>query len=128
LEFVSGPEAGNWNYGIFELSHDHLRICLNMGGHNRPPAFSTAPGSHCALETLRRASAARPDAVAGGTPQPRPERVAPEVMATEFGHVDSPTLARLQGRWTSVRLAQDGNELPSETATAGRRVATRNEI
>jgi uncharacterized protein (TIGR03067 family) len=128
FEFVSGPEAGNWNYGIFELAGDSLKICLDMGGQNRPPAFRTTPGSHCALEILRRASATRPDSVTGGTPQPPPERLAPEAIAVEFAYVDSPTLARLQGEWTSVRLVQDGNELPSNMATAGLRVATKNEI
>lgn len=103
-------------------------ICLDMGGHNRPPAFRTTPGSHCALEILRRASAARPDSVTGGTPQPPPERLAPETIAVEFAYVDSSTLARLQGQWTSVRLVQDGNEIPSGMATTGERVAIKNEI
>jgi uncharacterized protein (TIGR03067 family) len=128
IEFVSGPELGNWNYGIFELAGERLTICLDMGGHDRPPAFRTTQGSHCALEILRRASAARPDSVTGGTLQPRPERVAPETIAVEFAYVDSPTLARLQGQWTSVRLVQDGNELPSGMATTGHRIATKNEI
>jgi muramoyltetrapeptide carboxypeptidase len=43
------------------------------------------------------------------------------LSSNEFAYVDSPTLARLQGQWTSVRLVQDGNGLPLEMATAGRR-------
>ena len=48
IEFVAGPEAGNWNYGIFRLSGDRLQICLDMTGKGRPKAFHTAPNSNCA--------------------------------------------------------------------------------
>jgi uncharacterized protein (TIGR03067 family) len=128
IEFFSGPEAGNRNYGIFELDGDRLTICLAMGGQNRPPAFRTSPGSHCALESLHRVSSTRPHAVDGGTPQPSPERLTPEAIAEQFAYVPSPTVARLQGEWTCVRLVQDGSELPSNMAGAGRRTAVKNEI
>ena len=128
IEFVSGPEKGNWNYGIFELNDERLKICLDMGGTLRPPGFRTSPGSHCALEVLHRASAVRPDSVTGGAPPPTPERLAPETIAVEFAYVDSPTLARLQGEWASVRLVRDGNELPSAMAATGRRIAAKNVI
>ena len=54
IEFVSGPESGNWNYGIFELAGDRLMICLDMGGHNRPPEF----GRHRAVTVLWKSFAA----------------------------------------------------------------------
>jgi uncharacterized protein (TIGR03067 family) len=128
IEFVSGPEAGNWNYGIFELDGDRLTICLAIGGQKRPPAFRTSPGSHCALETLHRVSSSRPLAVDGGIAQPRPERLTPEAMAEQFAYVESLTLNRLQGVWNSVRLVQDGSEIPANMLGAGRRTAVKNEI
>ena len=128
IEFVSGPEAGNWNFGIFYLDGDQLKICLNMVGKNRPSAFQTAAGSYQALEFLRRASVARPPTVTGGTRQPRPQPIPPESIDVQFAHVDSPTLARLQGLWTSVRLVQDGKDLPNDFLKTGQRLATKNEI
>jgi uncharacterized protein (TIGR03067 family) len=68
IEFVEGPEAGNWSYGIYELDGDRLTICLGLTGVSRPEAFKTSAGSGHALEQLRRASAERPKAVSGGTP------------------------------------------------------------
>src|SRR5438270_176233 len=68
LEFVAGPEAGNWNYGIFRLTGDQLEICLDLNGKPRPREFRTSSGSGRACETLQRASHARPAAVTGGTP------------------------------------------------------------
>ena len=54
LIFTDGPEAGNLNRGIYELSGDTLRLCLNMAGKARPRSFSTKPGSGNALEVFRR--------------------------------------------------------------------------
>jgi uncharacterized protein (TIGR03067 family) len=54
LHFESGPEAGNTNHGIYELTGDQCRLCLRMSGGAAPQAFVTAPGSNCALETLQR--------------------------------------------------------------------------
>src|SRR5437762_7800522 len=66
IEFVEGPEAGNWSYGIYELNGDQLTICLGLTGAARPTGFSTSPGSGHALERLRRVSADRPASVTGG--------------------------------------------------------------
>jgi len=54
LAFAEGPEAGRANHGLYELVGDTWRICLNMSGGPAPGAFSTAPGSGCALQTLTR--------------------------------------------------------------------------
>ena len=67
IEFVEGPEAGNWNFGIFRLDGDQLEICLDMNGKPRPAEFRTSPGSGHAYETLKRTSDARPEDVTGGT-------------------------------------------------------------
>src|SRR5262249_33153096 len=71
IEFVEGPEAGNWDYGIFRISGDELEICLDMYGRPCPTDFGTSPGSGHAYETLRRISSAQPDAVTGGSPSER---------------------------------------------------------
>ena len=67
IEFVEGPEAGNWNFGIFRLEGDQFELCLNVNGKPRPPAFRTSPGSGHAYETLKRTSHSRPENVTGGT-------------------------------------------------------------
>jgi len=60
IEFIDGPEAGNWNYGIFRLDGDRLEICLDMNGQPRPNTFGTAPGRGQAYEVLIRESNAAP--------------------------------------------------------------------
>src|SRR6185295_17509466 len=45
IEFVEGPEAGNWNFGIFRLEGEQLEICLDMNGQPRPAGFCTSPMS-----------------------------------------------------------------------------------
>jgi|GEM_PF-1029014 len=62
IEFNAGPEAGNWNYGIFKLDGDQLEICLDMNGKPRPNDFSTAPGRGHAYEVLKRESNDAPQA------------------------------------------------------------------
>ena len=128
IEFVSGPEAGNSNHGIFALDGDRLTICLDMSGKSRPPAFTTAPGSHCALEVLRRASSTRPESVKGGTATPRSKSIVETASPAEFTYVESPTLARLQGEWSAVKVVQDGQDLPAAMCAAGRRTAKKNEL
>jgi uncharacterized protein (TIGR03067 family) len=39
IEFVEGPEAGNWSYGIFELDGDCFKICLGSPGRRTPSGF-----------------------------------------------------------------------------------------
>src|SRR5262249_47393894 len=119
IEFVAGPEAGNWNYGVFNLDGDRLQICLDMSGKARPKAFRTAPNSNCALETLRRVSSARPAGVTGGAAQsqenakPREKVADTPTDAANFEYVDSPAMAKLQGQWSATKIVQDGQELPS---------------
>src|SRR5262245_46438307 len=67
IEFVEGPEAGNWSYGLYDLDGDRLTICLGLTGVPRPEGFFTTPGSGHALERLRRTSTSRPRRVTGGT-------------------------------------------------------------
>jgi len=129
IEFIAGPEAGNWNYGIFRLEGDQLHLCLNMSGKGRPKDFKTAPSSHCALEILRRASSARPQAVTGGG-RDKPRKAAAPALAdpAEFAYVESPTLTKLQGEWKAVKIVQSGQALPVAMCASGRRTTTRNEL
>lgn len=127
IEFVAGPEAGNWNYAIFRLTGEQLELCLDLNGRPRPKIFGTTPGSGHACETLTRASAARPADVKGGAaPASRPAR--PVVDATGFDHVASPLLTQLQGQWSAMKLVRDGDEFPAMMLRTGHRAAAKNEV
>jgi uncharacterized protein (TIGR03067 family) len=127
IEFVAGPEAGNWNYGIFCLDGDRLEICLDLNGKPRPGEFKTAPRSGHAWEILRRASAARPVAVTGGSLAATTLAPAAQTKAG-FDHAPSPLLRKLQGEWTPVEIVSDGGALPPTMLGMGYRLATKNEI
>jgi uncharacterized protein (TIGR03067 family) len=111
INFVEGPEAGNCSYGIFELNGDDLTLCIGLVGSSRPTASVTRPGSGHALERLRRASAARPANVTGGTPQPSAPRGRAEDPSA-FDVAMTPLLERLAGEWLPVSLVQ--NRTPME--------------
>src|SRR4029453_3246822 len=73
IEFVEGPETGEWSYGIYTLDGDDLTMCVGLTGSPRPTRFATTKGSGHALERFRRVSSARPASVTGGkrtTPPP----------------------------------------------------------
>jgi len=127
IEFIAGPEAGNWNYGIFRLDGDMLELCLDLNGRPRPAEFRTAQGSGHAYETLKRASHARPEHVTGGEASVRHEAVAVE-PSVGFEFVASPTLTKLEGQWMAVRIVRDGQELPAMMLRTGLRSAKDNEI
>jgi len=131
IEFVEGPEAGNWSYGVYELKGDQLTICLGLVGAPRPSGFTTSVGSGHALERLRRTSAARPADVKGGTRQPktakRPTPQSAPVDAFAFDVQTTSLLTRLQGDWLAVELNQDGQAMPAEWLTFGSRTTTGNE-
>ena len=127
IEFVAGPEAGNWNFGIFRLDGDQLEICLDMSGKPRPAKFGTSQGSGHAYETLKRSSQARPNDVTGGTPSARlPSPPVQECVG--FDYVESSTLAKLHGEWVPVKIVRDGVELPLMMLRTGLRSAKTNEV
>jgi uncharacterized protein (TIGR03067 family) len=121
IEFVEGPESGNTNHGIFRLDGDALEICLDMSGAPRPESFHAAPGTQHAFEALRRSSRARPESVDGGTPRPRAATAPAATEAEPFEYVDSPTMTRLQGEWSAVKLVRDGMPLPPMMLESGSR-------
>jgi uncharacterized protein (TIGR03067 family) len=133
IEFVEGPEAGNWSYGIYTLDGNRLTMCLGLTGEVRPAAFKTSAGSGHALEQLRRASADRPKAVSGGTRRAAGKTPAPTTPAdagvdtAAFDTPMTPLLTRLQGDWVAVDLNRDGTEMPNEWLAFGSRVTTGND-
>ena len=127
IEFVEGPEAGKWNYGIFQVDGDQLEICLDLNGKPRPEKFDTFTGSGRAREILKRTLHTRPENVTGGAP-PKPQLNQPAQNGAGFEFVESATLARLQGQWTAVKIIRDGQALPAMMLRTGLRVATKNEI
>lgn len=107
MTFVTGPEKGNTNLGIFELKGDTWRLCLDMTGKSRPSKFASKPG--VALETLKR--------VKGGQKK--------LVQKVEFHVVPAP---ELEGEWAMVSCTVNGDALPASMAKHGKRVARNNEI
>jgi uncharacterized protein (TIGR03067 family) len=129
IEFVEGPEAGNWSYGIFRLEGDDLRLCLGVVGAERPKRFATTPGSGHALERLRRSSSARPPDVKGGRRTPVVATEEPPSAADERGFElnMTPLLERLQGEWMPLALVTDGSPLAESTFPFGLRTIAGNE-
>jgi uncharacterized protein (TIGR03067 family) len=126
IEFIAGPETGNWNFGIFRLAGDQFELCLDLNGQPRPTEFCTSPGSGHAYERLTRSSPARAN-VSGGTP-PAQQALPTKADSTEFLYVECPTLTRLQGEWAAVQVVLDGNELPPMMLATGLRTATQNQV
>jgi uncharacterized protein (TIGR03067 family) len=128
IEFVEGPEAGNWSYGIFRLEGNDLRLCIGLAGAERPRRFATTPGSGHAMERLRRSSPARPAHVKGGR---RPSVVVPAeppppVDERAFDVTMTPLLERLQGEWIPLALITNGHPLAEATFPFGSRTIAGN--
>ena len=106
--FTAGPEKGNTNYGIYELSGDVWRICLSTRGPARPAGFTTKPRTGQALEVLHRG---------GGATQVSPERAMPY-----FDGVDFKTVPELEGEWVMVSCKLNGENIDNRMLKSGRRV------
>jgi uncharacterized protein (TIGR03067 family) len=129
IEFVEGPETGNWSYGIFEVDGDHLKICLGLTGAKRPRGFKTSPGSGHALENLRRVLKTRPKRVDSGKRQARPKPVKQKVDESAFAmDTMTPALAKLQGEWIPVQLIHNGQPLAEALLPMGSRITSGNEM
>jgi uncharacterized protein (TIGR03067 family) len=133
IEFVEGPEAGEWSYGIHALDGDSLTICLGLVGSSRPTAFATKKGSGHALETLRRMSKARPADVTGGkrpagaTKKSAPPPTVDESLFALASTSMTPLLKRLQGEWLPVSLVTGGKPMDDRWLAFGHRTQSGNE-
>jgi uncharacterized protein (TIGR03067 family) len=131
IEFVEGPEAGEWSYGIFALDGDALTFCLGLVGSPRPEAFATSAGSGHALEHLYRVAHARPAGVTGGTPSSAPKNrtraAATDVDEAAFELKMTPLLERLQGQWAPTSLVTAGKPMEEQWLAYGSRTQTGNE-
>lgn len=137
IEFVEGPEAGNWSYGLFELDGDEVTFCLGLTGASRPAGFVTSAGSGHALERLRRATAARPVNVTGGkrkagskgdatTAAPTADSTNSESAsvpadAAAFDASVTPLMQRLAGEWIPVEFVRDGDRMQDDWLAYGSR-------
>ncbi len=107
MTFLSGPEQGNKNLGIFEVKGDTWRLCLDMTGKSRPKEFASKPG--VALETLKR--------ITDAAKKPG-----------QNAHFDVVPAPELEGEWGMVSCTVNGEPLPASMAKHGKRVARNNEI
>jgi len=128
IEFVEGPEAGEWSYGIYALDGDVLTFCLGLVGSSRPAAFVTSAGSGHALERLRRISRARPVAVTGGKSSPsKRNATAVAIDESAFETAMTPLFERLQGAWIPAMLVTDGKPMEPQWLAFGTRTQSGNE-
>lgn len=92
LKFDSGPEQGNINRGIYELTGESWRLCLATRGTVRPTSFVSPPGSGIALEILVRGSVPK-----ARKTKSKPMAQPPSGRATEF-----------EGEWQMVSGVMNG--------------------
>jgi uncharacterized protein (TIGR03067 family) len=52
ITFTDGPEKGNTIKGIYEIDGDTYKVCIPMGGKERPTEFTSKGGN--GLEVLKR--------------------------------------------------------------------------
>ncbi len=133
IEFIEGPEAGEWSYGIYTLDDKNLTMCLGLTGSPRPKRFATTKGSGHALERFYRVSSARPATVTGGkrNPPPSPKRLREgepsAIDESAFTQTMTPLLEQLQGEWLPVSLVTNGTPLQPAYLPYGSRTQSGNE-
>lgn len=130
IEFVEGPETGEWSYGIYAIDGDELTICLGLTGAPRPTRFMSAKHSGHALQRFHRVSGTRPVGVTGGKRTTRAAAAAvpsPPVDESLFAHTSTPLLEKLQGEWLPVSLTTNGAPLQDTFLAYGSRTQTGNE-
>lgn len=117
LHFDTGPEAGNTNYGLFEITATGWRLCLASQGPHRPTAFEAPPGTGIALETFVRPTSPQPPSDEGASaPGPGDEALDGNWQMVS-GIVDGVPMDPAMAQW--VRRVTSGDET---TVTAGPQV------
>lgn len=130
IEFVEGPETGEWSYGIYAIEGDELTLCLGLTGAPRPARFSTSKHSGHALQRFHRVAGTRPVGVTGGKRTTRAAAAAPPsppVDESAFAQTSTPLLEKLQGEWLPVSLSTNGAPLQTAFLAYGSRTQTGNE-
>jgi uncharacterized protein (TIGR03067 family) len=98
MKFDAGPESGNTNLGIYELSGDTWKICLSTRGEVRPTEFSAPAGSGFVFETLTRSEAAAS----------KKDMAPPPNAAVARAKADVSLVTEFEGEWQMVSAVMDG--------------------
>jgi uncharacterized protein (TIGR03067 family) len=98
MKFDAGPEKGNTNLGIYELSGDTLKLCLATRELVRPSRFVATAGTGFALQTLVRGKAEQTR---------RAKRPIPETSAPKSGTPGT----GLEGEWSMVSGMMSGKPM-----------------
>lgn len=124
LVFTVGPEKGNRNLGIYKLDAGIWTICLATRGAVRPKGFATKPGTGQALETLERASIAKPGkkeaSRAGNAKSMNVAAAQPEIAG------DGPA-TELKGEWAMLSGVFNGDPMDKSMVKFCKRV-TRGDV
>jgi uncharacterized protein (TIGR03067 family) len=127
MAFTEGPERGNTSLAIYEVNGDSWKICLGLTGKERPKAFSTAPGSGHALETLEREAIAQPQEPGGKKTDPPVLETPRRDARVQPVKSDQKELDRLTGEWSGVALVMNGQDIPADFFKGSTRVVKGNE-
>lgn len=107
LHFDSGPEAGNVNHGIYEITRGGWKLCLATRGDARPKEFATQPGSGHALELL--------------TPAPKPAKAAKNSAETSEPAAAPSPATEIEGEWQMLSGVLNGAAMDDATISWVRR-------
>ena len=130
IHFIEGPHAGQYCYGIFELDGNKLTFCLGLVGASRPTEFNTNASPMHALEHLVRESKDAKVTIANpvATKTCEPTSAKSEQADRSGFDVVSPDLERLQGEWSAVSVIKNGEPLPENFLSFGKRVCKGNHV
>jgi uncharacterized protein (TIGR03067 family) len=101
MRFDAGPEKGNTNLGIYELSGNTWKICLSTRGEVRPSEFSAPAGSGFVFEMLSRSEST----------SSRKDKAPSPKAAVARAATSSPLVSDFEGEWLMVSAVMDGNPM-----------------
>lgn len=113
LKFTTGPEKGNTNRGIYELTGDRWKICLATRGAARPKVFTAPPGTGIVVEVLERSSE---------TEEAKPPE---KDWIDDLGFEPA---SELEGEWAMVSGSFDGMPMDKNFVKLARRVVEACEV